>query len=124
MARKKLEKEDTKVVEVSVVEATEEVMEKKETKKRPTKKSAEVADETVEKKTAKRATTKKVKTTFVVQANGKEVSMEDAVTKVKEAWIAEGNKETEIKEIAVYVKPEEAAIYYVINGVATGKVDF
>ena len=32
MARKKLEKEDTKVVEVSVVEATEEVMEKKKLK--------------------------------------------------------------------------------------------
>ena len=60
----------------------------------------------------------------VVQANGKEVSMEDAVTRVKEAWVAAGNKETDMKEIAVYVKPEEKAIYYVVNGDVTGRVDF
>jgi hypothetical protein len=29
-----------------------------------------------------------------------------------------------MKEIAVYVKPEEAAIYYVVNGDVTGRVDF
>ena len=30
----------------------------------------------------------------------------------------------DLKEIAVYVKPEDSAIYYVINGKATGKVEF
>ena len=79
----------------------------------------------VEKKpAAKRTTMKAVKTTFVVQAAGKEVSMEDAITRVKEAWTATGNKEADLKEIAVYVKPEEKAIYYVVNGDVTGRVDF
>ena len=50
--------------------------------------------------------------------------MEDAIAKVKEAWVAAGNKEADVKEIAVYVKPEEAAIYYVVNGDVTGRVDF
>lgn len=73
---------------------------------------------------AKRTVKKAVKTTFVVQAAGKEVSMEEAVARVKEAWTATGNKEAEIKDIAVYVKPEEASIYYVVNGDVTGRVDF
>ena len=50
--------------------------------------------------------------------------MEDAIARVKEAWVAEGNKETALKEIALYVKPEENAIYYVVNGDVTGKVEF
>ena len=79
----------------------------------------------VEKKPAAKRTTKKaVKTTFVVQAANKEVSMEEAITRVKEAWVATGNNEADIKEIAVYVKPEESAIYYVVNGDVTGRVDF
>ena len=50
--------------------------------------------------------------------------MEEAIERVKEAWVATGNKETDLKEIAVYVKPEEGAIYYVVNGDVTGRVDF
>jgi hypothetical protein len=35
-----------------------------------------------------------------------------------------GNKKADLKELAVYVKPEESAIYYVVNGSETGKVEF
>ncbi len=77
-----------------------------------------------EKKPAKRTTKKAVKTTFVVQAAGKEVSMEEAVERVKNAWMAAGNKAADFKEVAVYVKPEENAIYYVVNDEVTGKVEF
>ena len=84
----------------------------------------EVKEVAEKKPAAKRTTKKAVKTTFVVQAAGKEVSMEDAIARVKEAWVAEGNKETALKEIALYVKPEENAIYYVVNGDVTGKVEF
>ena len=109
--------------EIVKVEETVKV-EKKATAKKATKAKAEKTEkEVVEKKTTKRTTKKAVKTTFVVQAAGKEVSMEDAIAKVKEAWVAEGNKEAELKEIAVYVKPEDKAIYYVVNGDVTGKVE-
>ena len=108
---------------------TEEIVKVEETvkvEKKPAVKKAEpVEKEVAEKKPAAKRTTKKaVKTTLVVQAAGKEVSMEDAIARVKEAWIAEGNKETALKEIALYVKPEENAIYYVVNGDVTGRVDF
>ena len=108
--------------EIVKVEETVKV-EKKATAKKATK-AEKTEKEVVEKKTTKRTTKKAVKTTFVVQAAGKEISMEDAIAKVKEAWVAAGNKETELKEIAVYVKPEENAIYYVANGDVTGRVDF
>ena len=108
--------------EIVKVEETVKV-EKKATAKKATK-AEKTEKEVVEKKTTKRTTKKAVKTTFVVQAAGKEVSMEDAIAKVKEAWVAEGNKETDLKEIAVYVKPEDKAIYYVVNGDVTGKVEF
>ena len=96
---------------------TEEIVKVEETVK--------VEKEVAEKKPAAKRTPKKaVKTTFVVQAANKEVSMEEAITRVKEAWVATGNNDADIKEIAVYVKPEESAIYYVVNGDVTGRVDF
>ena len=41
-----------------------------------------------------------------------------------EDWCKAGNKKADLKELAVYVKPEESAIYYVVNGSETGKVEF
>lgn len=109
--------------EIVNVEETVKV-EKKPVAKKATKAEKEVKEVAEKKPAAKRTTKKAVKTTFVVQAAGKEVSMEDAITRVKEAWTATGNKEADLKEIAVYVKPEEKAIYYVVNGDVTGRVDF
>ena len=108
---------------------TEEIVKVEETvkveKKPAAKKAAKAVKEVAEKKPAAKRTTKKaVKTTFVVQAANKEVSMDEAIARVKEAWVALGNKEADMKEIAVYVKPEENAIYYVVNGDVTGRVDF
>ena len=54
-----------------------------------------------------------------VQYQGKELSQEDAVEAVKAAWTGEA-----IKTLELYVKPEDGAIYYVINGSVTGKVSF
>lgn len=101
-----------KVKEASA-EKTTNVVAEEPSKKAPAKKPA-----------AKRTTKKAVKTSLFVQAAGKEVSMEEAVARVKAAWVATGNKEADLKEIAVYVKPEEASIYYVVNGDITGRVDF
>lgn len=84
----------------------------------------EPAKAPAKKPAAKRTTKKAVKTTLYVQASGKEVSMDEAVARVKNAWVATGNKEADLKEISVYVKPEESSIYYVVNGDITGRVDF
>ena len=65
-----------------------------------------------------------VKTSIVVQAHDREVSMEEAIERATEDWCKSGNDRADLKEIAVYVKPEEAGIFYVINGKATGRVAF
>ena len=128
MAAKKTAATKTSPVQTEEIVKVEETVkvEKKPAAKKATKPKAEkVEKEVAEKKPAAKRTTKKaVKTTFVVQAAGKEVSMEEAVERVKEAWTAAGNKAADLKEIAVYVKPEEEAIYYVVNGDVTGKVEF
>ena len=64
------------------------------------------------------------KKTLFVQYNGKQVEEKDIVASVKKAWTDAGNKVGEIKTMEVYVKPEEDAVYYVINETETGKVEF
>ena len=84
-----------------------------------------VADEVKEEKTKVKRTRKaKIKPSIVVQAHDREVSMEEAIERATEDWCKSGNDRADLKEIAVYVKPEEAAIFYVINGKATGRVAF
>lgn len=78
------------------------------------------------KKTAKKTTKKLVekKTNVVVQWYGKSVTEEEIVEKVKAAYVAEtGKKESSIKVLDVYVKPEENAAYYVVDSKVTGRVD-
>ena len=53
---------------------------------------------------------------------GKEISTEEITQKVHEAWKTWGKNVDEIKTLNVYLKPEEAAAYYVINEETTGKV--
>ena len=125
--------EETPVVEAAPVvedkkEEVTEVVEKKTMRKRTTKKDVEVVEtmgEPAEKKpAAKKPRKKAVKVSLTVQAGGKEVTMDEAIARVKEAWVADGNSEKDLKELAVYAKPEEQAIYYVANGTVTGKVAF
>ena len=77
-----------------------------------------------EKTKVKRTRKAKIKTSIVVQAYDREVSMEEAIERATEDWCKSGNDRADLKEIAVYVKPEEAGIFYVINGKATGRVAF
>ena len=54
---------------------------------------------------------------LTLQYMGKELSQEDMVAAVK-AQCGE-----DIKTLELYVKPEDQAVYYVVNGENTGKVD-
>lgn len=76
-------------------------------------------------KTPKKAVSKKdIKTSLYVEYFGKQVSDKDMIASVKKAWTKSGHKIAEIKSMELYVKPEESAIYYVINKTETGKADF
>ena len=82
------------------------------------------AKEEVVQKAKKAAAKKEIKTSLYVQYLGKEVAEKDMIASVKKAWTKAGNKVGDIKTITLYVKPEESAVYYVINGTETGKVEF
>lgn len=64
----------------------------------------------------------RMKTAFYVEAYGKQAEEKDIVTKIKELWVAEGNKIKDIKEISIYAKPEDNAVYYIINGEVSGEI--
>ena len=40
------------------------------------------------------------------------------------AWTKSGGKVGDIKSVDLYIKPEESAVYYVINKTETGSVAF
>ena len=89
---------------------------KAEAPKAEAKKAEEPKKETA-KTPAKRTTAKDIKTSVVVQFAGKEVAEKDLIAAVKKAYTKKGNKVGDIKTIEIYVKPEESAAYYVVNGV-------
>ncbi len=90
-------------------------------------KTEEIKTETVSTKKApvKRAAAKKaaatvkkaeVKEAVYIQFAGSEYNLDEIRSNVKKAWTEEtGNKESDIKEVQIYVKPEEHAAYYVVN---------
>ena len=66
--------------------------------------------------TAEEKVNNDIKTSVVVQFAGKEVTEKDLIAAVKKAYTKKGNKVGDIKTIEIYVKPEESAAYYVVNG--------
>lgn len=85
------------------------------------------AKKVVTKTAAKTAPAKKApaKTQEIfIQFAGKEILDKDLTDKVKEIWTKElGNKVKDMVDVKIYVKPEESAAYYVINGDVTGSID-
>ena len=57
-----------------------------------------------------------------MQYHEKEVLTADLEKKVKEIWRAKGHTVKEIDAIALYIKVEENACYYVVNETFSGKL--
>ena len=101
--------------------------EKKEETKAPEKKTPEkktsaratVKKETTTKRTASR---KALKVNAIVEHYGKQISEQDIIENVKRAWTNSGKAEKDIKSMELYIKPEENAVYYVVNETETGAV--
>ena len=66
-------------------------------------------------KTVKKAAKKDIKVKAFVEYYGKQVEEKDIIARVKKAWTKSGKKVGDIKEMDLYIKPEENAVYYVIN---------
>lgn len=64
-----------------------------------------------------------MKTSLFVEYQGLQVSEKDIVAKIKEIWVNDENKIKDIKDLKLYVKPEEFMAYYVINDDISGKIE-
>lgn len=103
--------EETKAVNVEETK-TEEVKKAAPAKKEPVKRATRKKAATT-KKAAVKTVTKRVN----IQFAGKDLKIEEIEAAVKKAWMDEtGKKETEIEKLEIYIKPEESAAYYVVNG--------
>ena len=144
-AVKEEEKTAVKAEEKAEVKASEKAIEtKKDTTKKLETKAAVLVDtpETEEKaavkksvkapaKAEKKAPVKKaaskkaeLKTEMFLQFAGKEYTDKEIFDKIKYVWSKVlKNKVGDMKDVKIYLKPEESAAYYVINGDTTGKVD-
>lgn len=98
----------------------------KDTTKALETKAGILKDDSTEKKTAAKKTTKKaeLKTEFCLQFGEKEYTDKEVLKLVKAVWTKEmKRKVADMKKVQIYLKPEESAAYFVINGEVTGKVE-
>ena len=121
----------------SVVTASEEKAVKAETPKTDDAKASvetKAAEKTTTRKTtaAKKTTTKTAaKTTAAKKAEpvtevyvqywGKEIHTSEVADRIKKIWTEDmGKKASELKDLKIYIKPEDNGAHYVINGDVTG----
>lgn len=111
-AEKNVKEVEKNVVEKKVTESK--TTESKETEKKPATKKTAV------KRTVKKAE-EKIEEVFVQFAE-QEINAKDALERAKQVYISEGHRESSIKSIRLYIKPEEHMAYYVINDKIAGGV--
>ena len=116
-------------VKAEPVKAEPEKKEETVEKAAPAKKTAvrakksEEAPAAPKKATARKtaAKAKEVKAALSIQFAGKDYTAEKLVEIAKDVWKYDlGRKEEEFQTVELYVKPEESAVYYMINGETTG----
>lgn len=125
MATKKVTTETKKTETVTKPAAAKAEPAKTPAAKTTTEKTVtEKAAKTVAKKTTpkKSAAKKEIKVNAVVEYYGQQMDEKTIIANVKKAWTKSGRKVGEIKTMDLYIKPEESAVYYVINGIDTGAV--
>ena len=109
---KATKKTTTKKAETAAKKTTTKKAETTAAKKTTTKKAAEktVAEK---KTTAKKAT---VKCEMQLQFAGKSYTQDELLQMAKDVWKYDlKQKATDLKTVELYVKPEESAVYYVMN---------
>lgn len=99
---------------------TEVVNEVKEVKEAPAKKGK--PGRKPGKASAKKKPAEKVEEVYI-QFQELEFTTKEIVDKAKQIYIAEGHRESSIKSLRLYVKPDEHMAYYVINEKMTGSIE-
>ncbi len=123
-AKKETAKAEAVKKETAKAETTKAETVKKETTKKTAKKTTAKKAEPVKKaaKTTEKTTTRKtnVKSEMFIQYNGNQIDSEALLERVQADCASEGVK---VKELKLYIKPEDNACYYVANGNVAGKVE-
>ena len=101
-------KETPAVIENTEVSAEKTVSEKVISEKPAPKKAAS-------KKTVAKKETEKSQNIYI-EYQGKQIEQQDIINRVKDAWTQSGHRLTSIKTLNIYIKPEDNAVYYVVNG--------
>ena len=65
----------------------------------------------------------KINQQMVLQFDGQEFDLGAVEANVKKDWKDAGKKLTEISTLDIYVKPQDAKVYYVVNKEVEGSVD-
>ena len=96
---------------------------KKTAAKKTTTRKTTAAKKTTTKTTAKTTAAKKAEpvTEVYVQYWGKEIHTSEVADRIKKIWTEDmGKKASELKDLKIYIKPEDNGAHYVINGDVTG----
>ena len=96
---------------------------KKTAAKKTTTRKTTAAKKTTTKTAAKTTAAKKAEpvTEVYVQYWGKEIHTSEAADRIKKIWTEDmGKKASELKDLKIYIKPEDNGAHYVINGDVTG----
>lgn len=112
------------------VAAKKDVTTDKAAEKKTTKKAAEKKTTTkkaaAKKPAGKKTTTKKVPKAVFVEYCGAQtkIDVESYEEKVKEIWLNDWKRlARDLKQIDIYIKPEDGKVYFVVNGTEHGAID-
>lgn len=120
-AEKKVEEKTADVKAEEPVKKT--AAKKTTTRKTAAKTTTKTAAKTTAAKTTRKTTAKKTEpvTEVYVQYWGKEIHTSEVADRIKKIWTEDmGKKASDLKDLKIYIKPEDNGAHYVINGDVTG----
>ena len=116
--------DENNVVEVAEEqEVAQETVSGKKPRKPRRKMTPEEREESARKRAERKAQAESMKPVVYVQFEGAEAVIDDLIEAAKADFRKE-KKRAQIIEFKLYVKPEERAAYYVINGAYDGKIEY
>lgn len=122
--KEEVKKEEPKKPEAKSAEAAKAVKVEKEAVKveAPVEKEEDVKKSAAKVKKAAKEKSPVVPEVFV-QYQEQQADTSDLVARVKELYVAQKHRESSIKSLQIYIKPQDGKAYYVINDKITGDLD-
>ncbi len=93
-----------------------------ETVKAPVKETKKEQKAPAKKPRAPKAPVEKTQKVYI-QFGGMEWEVDALLEQVKAAYVAQGHRASAIRDLNVYVKPEDGKAYYTINDKTSGSID-